>query len=571
MQPPSLAHFGLDVPPIPDTISAAVRAMSEAERDDRGAVFTRREVVEFILDLTGYTADLDLAECRLLEPSFGHGDFLVPAVERLLDSQARRGIVLSPTRLRQAVRGVELHRESCSNTQTALLDVLTTRGMQTADAAALVDHWLRCDDFLLTDLPETFTHVVGNPPYVRQERIPATLMVEYRQRYRTIYDRADLYVPFIERSLASLAPGGVVGFICADRWTKNRYGAKLRKFVADRFHVRQIVDMVDTPAFHSDVIAYPAVFVIARESASETRLAARPDINSGALDALAKSLRSAGSEAPANVRTVSHIAVGDAPWLTEDGPRMRLLRDLEARLPTLGNARCTVGIGVATGADRVYVRPWDDLDVEPDRKLRLATTRDILGGDVRWGGMGVVNPFEVDGSVVDLARYPKLRAYFEAHRAALRGRRVAVDRPLYWYRTIDRIDARLVDRPKLYVADIKGIANFAWEAGGTYPHHNLYVVTSEEWDLRALRAVLMSGIARFFVSTYSVRMRGGFLRYQAQYLRRIRIPRWGDLSPAVRKALTMAGTSGDFAGGREAVRKAYGLNEADMRILEVDT
>lgn len=571
MHPPSLAHVGLDVTPLPDAISAAVRAMSEAERDDRGAVFTRREVVEFILDLTGYTADLDLAECRLLEPSCGHGDFLLPAVKRLLESQARRGIVLSPTRLRQAVLGVELHRDSYATTRRALLNTLTTRGMQAADATALVDHWLRCDDFLLTDLPEHFTHVVGNPPYIRQERVSPILMAEYRRRYRTIYDRADLYVPFIERSLASLAPGGVVGFICADRWTKNRYGAKLRKFVAARFHVRQIVDMVDTPAFHSDVIAYPAVFVIAREPAAETRLAARPDIDPKALGALAKSLRAAASGAPANVRTVSHIAVGDAPWLTEDGPRMRLLREIEARLPTLADAGCAVGIGVATGADRVYVRPWEDLDVEPERKLRLATTRDIVGGDVRWGGMGVVNPFESDGSVVDLARYPRLRAYFEGHRDALRGRRVAADRPSHWYRTIDRIDDRLVDRPKLYVADIKGVANFAWEAGGTYPHHNLYVITSDEWDLRALRAVLMSGVARFFVSTYSVKMRGGFLRYQAQYLRRIRVPRWADLSPSIRKALTKAGASGDFAESRGAVRKAYGLTEGDMRILEADS
>jgi len=38
-----------------------------------------------------------------------------------------------------------------------------------------------------------------------------------------------LYIPFIERSLCMLAPGGALGFICADRWMKNRYGAPLRK------------------------------------------------------------------------------------------------------------------------------------------------------------------------------------------------------------------------------------------------------------------------------------------------------------------------------------------------------
>ncbi len=56
-----------------------------------------------------------------------------------------------------------------------------------------------------------FDFVVGNPPYVRQELIPAPLLAEYRRRYQTMYDRADLYIPFIERSLSLLAEDGALG------------------------------------------------------------------------------------------------------------------------------------------------------------------------------------------------------------------------------------------------------------------------------------------------------------------------------------------------------------------------
>ena len=48
--------------------------------EQRGAIFARREVVDFILDIAGYTADKPLYELRLLEPSFGAGDFLLPAL-----------------------------------------------------------------------------------------------------------------------------------------------------------------------------------------------------------------------------------------------------------------------------------------------------------------------------------------------------------------------------------------------------------------------------------------------------------------------------------------------------------
>jgi hypothetical protein len=51
-----------------------------------GAVFTRREIVDFILDLAGYTGDKPLHRAKLLEPPMGQGDFLPPAINRLLES-----------------------------------------------------------------------------------------------------------------------------------------------------------------------------------------------------------------------------------------------------------------------------------------------------------------------------------------------------------------------------------------------------------------------------------------------------------------------------------------------------
>ena len=56
------------------SLTAAVDELSSAsEADARGAVFTRAEVVDFILDLVGYTSDQPLFEKRLLEPSLGDG------------------------------------------------------------------------------------------------------------------------------------------------------------------------------------------------------------------------------------------------------------------------------------------------------------------------------------------------------------------------------------------------------------------------------------------------------------------------------------------------------------------
>ena len=101
-------------------------------------------------------------------------------------------------------------------------NVLIRLSVRNSTAAAKVRRWLSQGDFLLAPLSGRFDFVVGNPPYVRQEMIPAPLLSEYHRRFRTLYDRADLYIPFIERSLSLLTKGGVLGFICSDRWMKNR-------------------------------------------------------------------------------------------------------------------------------------------------------------------------------------------------------------------------------------------------------------------------------------------------------------------------------------------------------------
>jgi len=551
-----------------DPIQEAVDRLADAGIEERGAIFTRREVVDFILDLMGYTPAIPLYEKRILEPSFGGGDFLIVVVERLLAAYGKQRVTGDPTvDLRDCVRGVELHRQSYQSTREQLHDLLRKGGIPHMGAETLLDAWCLQGDFLLEPFPGKFSHVVGNPPYLRQEMIPAVLMVEYRRRFRTIYDRADIYVPFIERSLGLLEPGGVLGFICADRWMKNRYGGPLRRMVSEGFHLRHYVDMVNTPAFHSEVDAYPAITIIAREEQGTTRLAHRPEVNRESLSQLSTVMTGPTEALTEAVKEVADVVIGDAPWILESFDQLAVVRRLEATFPTLEDAGCQVGIGVATGADKVFVAPYATLDVEQDRKLPLVTTKDITSGVVRWLGSGVVNPVRNDGGLVDLRQYPKLAAYLAEHEEMVQKRNVARNNPHNWFRTIDRIYPELARKPKLLIPDIKGKAHVVFEDGKLYPHHNLYYITSEEWDLRALRAVLMSGIARLFVSTYSTKMRGGFLRFQAQYLRRIRLPRWHDVPAILRAELARVAEMGSNADRNAAVSRLYGLSQQERAAI----
>ena len=253
------------------------------------------------------------------------------------------------------------------------------------------------------------------------------------------------------------------------------------------------------------------------------------------------------------------VTAGRAPWLLDAPNVLQILRQLERDHPTLEESGAKVGIGVATGADRIFIGEYDELPVEKARKLKLAMASDCMDGQVQWRGKGVVNPYEERGQLARLEGYPRFAKYMTKNRATLSKRHTAKKQPHRWYKTVDRIYPTLTNQPKLLIPDIKGEAAVAYDSSTCYPHHNLYVVTSQQWNLRALQAVLRSSVALMFVAAYAVRMSGGFLRFQAQYLRRIRCPRWTDLTAEQRKALAEVATEVDVTIVDAVVLPLYGL------------
>jgi len=100
-----------------------------------------------------------------------------------------------------------------------------------------------------------------------------------------------------------------------------------------------------------------------------------------------------------------------------------------------------------------------------------------------------------------------------------------------------------------------------YDAGQYYPHHNLYFVTGNGIDLEVLGALLRSSVAQFVLAAYSVQMRGGYRRMQAQYLRKIRVPVPGSLPMALQDELRLGFRQRDQAKVDALARLAYGLSD----------
>ncbi|MFA1549323.1 Eco57I restriction-modification methylase domain-containing protein [Actinomadura chokoriensis] len=531
-----------------------------------GEVFTRRWIVELILDLCGYSVDTDLTARRLVEPAIGSGAFLMPVLDRLLEAKEKHSPDRPWDELLPAILAMDVQPRHVRTCRRLVAGRLTRSGCPAETANRLATAWVREGDFLLDRVAGGVDYVVGNPPYIRIEDVAPGLLAAYRRTCPTMGGRADIYIGFFERGLDLLDEGGTLAFICADRWMRNQYGRRLReKIVEGGFAVDSCLVMHDVAAFENEVSAYPAITVLKRAPQGEVGIGEAGesfDSKAAADFAAWSNLRARG---PLHGATVSgsrlpHWHRTADSWPDGTPEVLAWLEELQDRHPPLEDrgAGTRIGIGVATGADAVYITR-DAEAAEPERMLPLAMSADVKSGTYAWTGHYLVNPWDEDG-LVDLDEWPRLSEYLSRNATAVLRRSISKRSPASWFRTIDRVTSSLTEQPKLLLEDMKRQPNPVLEPGGHYPHHNLYYLVSQKWDLEALGGLLLSEVVERQISAYCVKMRGKTLRFQAQYLRRVHAPRPEQISASVAEELVVAFRTRDRAAATAAALRAYGMN-----------
>ena len=115
-------------------------AWSPNSGGEHGEVFTRRWVVDLILDLVGYRPEADLGASTIVEPACGCGAFLLPIIERLSESCAMHGRALAD--LDDAIRGFDLLAHNAEHTRKAVVAKLLEFGESLSTAEHLAQLWV---------------------------------------------------------------------------------------------------------------------------------------------------------------------------------------------------------------------------------------------------------------------------------------------------------------------------------------------------------------------------------------------------------------------------------------------
>ena len=85
-----------------------------------------------------------------------------------------------------------------------------------------------------------FDVVIGNPPYVKQERLKDVKHV-LEEKYLTFMGTADLYCYFYELGINILRSGGILGYITSNKWLRAKYGTNIRQFI-NQYYIIEIED-----------------------------------------------------------------------------------------------------------------------------------------------------------------------------------------------------------------------------------------------------------------------------------------------------------------------------------------
>ena len=124
-----------------------------------------------------------------------------------------------------------------------------------------------------------FDIVIGNPPYISAPTQEASKeLKEQREEirkskdYETLYQKWDLYIPFMEKGLKMLSAGGSFAMIVPFPLSNQLYALKFRQWVLSRYDVTEIADLNGTKVFENATVSNLILFATNRQGKGKTAI-----------------------------------------------------------------------------------------------------------------------------------------------------------------------------------------------------------------------------------------------------------------------------------------------------------
>ena len=511
-----------------------------------------------------------LKELRIVDPACGSGAFLNQALrflvaehERVREEIARFGDLTAYEEIEREILernlyGVDINEEACEIARLSLWLSTARPGRPLTRLSGRI----RSGDSLVEDprvserafdweeaFPEVFDRggfdvVVGNPPYVRQERLAPELKRYFARRYATYHGTADLYVFFVERGIGLLGAEGRFAYIFPNKWMRASYGKPLRRFLAGQ-PLAEVVDFGDLPVFE-EATTYPLILTVDRSREEETFTAC--EVESLEFADLSDYVARHGY-------AVDRTALSEEGWSLAPVAVQRLMARLARSGIPLGEyVEGEIYYGIKTGLNDAFV-----IDEETRRRLlaedprSAETLRPFLAGrDIRryespeaekwliffpkgWTRESSGLEKEPEAWAWLAERYPAVTRWLEPF--ASKGRK-RYDKGEFWWelRACDYYEK--FEEPKILYQEIATFSSFTYDENGIYINNKIFMMPGAS---KALLALLNSKLVWFFLSNTVSKLQGDAYAMQTPYIEQIPVLLNETLESLAREILDQTG------------------------------
>lgn len=182
----------------------------------------------------------------------------------------------------KTVRTKRKYRQIVNNLRLEIADMLEDCGAVGNAEAQQLASWDMFDQNAsspffdpewMFDVKEGFDIVIGNPPYISApaQVVDAQLAKQRKaitdsKRFKSLYQKWDLYVPFIEFGMSYMCkPEGICTMIVPYPLTNQLYAKILRKMIISSFDMFEIVDLNGTKIFENATVSNCIPFIRKRK------------------------------------------------------------------------------------------------------------------------------------------------------------------------------------------------------------------------------------------------------------------------------------------------------------------
>lgn len=370
-----------------------------------------------------------------------------------------------------------------------------------------------------------FDIVIGNPPYVRQERLTglkSSLKVCCPETYR---GTADLYVFFFERGYQLLHRSGVIAYITSNKWFRVSYGAQLRSYIKNKATIIQLIDFGDTHVF--DVSAYPSIIIASKTI--PTRATTFPVLDWMKCDRY-NSLESIYELAKANSIKVIQSRLDRHRWqFMSNEVSVIFDRMYSSKMYLHEYIRSRIWRGVTTGLNEAFVidsKTRNDI-LSMDHKAGSIIKSYFRGKDLqRWVSKKSDNYLIFARRGINIDEFPSVRDHLVRFKEQLtpgikHGRKKGdykwfeiQDNTAYWQE---------FEKPKIVSTKVTRLPTFSLDLSGGYLANTCYLFTAKA-NAYFILGLLNSTVSHFYAKFVFVEKQNGYYEVQPDSLMQFPIP-----------------------------------------------